>query len=261
MSSSDLACEANRARYARQLSLPQWGEAAQERLTRARVMLVGAGGLGSPVALYLAGAGVGQLYLSDGDRVGLSNLHRQILFTQADLNQPKTQAAQRHLARLNPGCRVSPLPAVSPDPLPDLLCPQGQPLDLVIDCTDNLASRQAVNAACVAAAVPLLSGAVAGWQGLLALFEPARRATQGCYHCLFPGQDEAGNCANAGILGPMAGLIASQLALEALRFVAGLPSPNTGQVLRHDAVSGRWQRFALSRDPGCPVCASSLEEE
>lgn len=261
MSSVEPNSEANWARYARQLSLPQWDEAAQARLTRARVLLVGAGGLGSPVALYLAGAGVGQLLISDGDRVGLSNLHRQILFTQADLNQPKTQAAQRHLARLNPGCRVFALPAVSPDLLPELLCPQGQPLDLVIDCTDNLASRQAVNAACVAAAVPLLSGAVAGWQGLLALFEPGRRDTQGCYHCLFPAQDEAGSCTNAGILGPMAGLIASQLALEALRFLAGLPSPNSGQVLRHEALSGRWQRFALSRDPGCRVCAASLKEQ
>ena len=102
------------------------------------------------------------------------------------------------------------------------------------------------------------------WQagrGLLALFEPTRRAAQGCYHCLFPAQDEAGSCANAGILGPMAGLIASQLALEALRFLVGLPGPNSGQVLRHDALSGYWQRFALSRDPGCPVCGSSVEEQ
>lgn len=242
-------------RYARQLSLPQWGELQQQRLASSRVLMVGVGGLGSPVALYLVGAGLGQLFISDGDRVGLSNLHRQILYTQQDLNQPKTQAARRHLVRLNSACRVTALPPVDADNLPSLLAPQGQAVDLVLDCSDNLQTRQRVNAACVAASVPLLSGAVAGWQGLIALFEPGRRGTQGCYHCLFPTEQPGGDCAGAGILGPVAGLMACQQALEALRFLAGLPSPNQGSLLRYDGLGDRWQRLRLHRDPDCPICA------
>lgn len=248
-------------RYGRQMLLPEIGEPGQQLLGQARVLIVGLGGLGSPAALYLAAGGVGQLWLSDDDVVATSNLQRQILYTSADLQQPKRNAARKRLAQLNPNIRCYAVTAFAESNGKQLLQPDGQSVDLVLDCSDNMVTRQLLNRCCVELQIPLLSAAVSGWQGSLLLFDyranaiSAAEPDPGCYHCLYPLQEEPVlNCQSAGIIGPLAGMLGSWQALEAMKFLLGLPSLAVGHLQQVDGLSGRWQRVALRADPCCPVC-------
>ena len=234
-------------RYSRQLVLAQWGEAAQDELGSASVLVVGAGALGSPVATYLAGAGVGRLGIVDDGDVELSNLHRQHLHFTPDVGVPKAQSAAAKLEFLNPDVQVEPYQARFE---PTMV--EGQ--DLVVDCTDAFATRYAVNAACCAARVPLVEGGVAGLGGLVMAIRPGETA---CYRCAFPQAPPPGavpSCAEAGILGPAAGVIGSLQALEALKLLAGLPGALTGAFLQVDLAAGDFLRVAVARRADCPDC-------
>ena len=202
-------------RYSRQLVLPEWSEAAQRALGDASVLVVGAGALGSPVATYLAGAGVGRLGIVDDGDVELSNLHRQHLHFTPDLGVPKAHSAAAKLGFLNPEIVVEPYQAPF-----NAAMVEGQ--DLVVDCTDSFEARYAINAACCAAGVPLVEGGVVGLSGLVMAIRPGETA---CYRCAFPHAPAgAASCAEAGVLGPAAGVIGSLQALEALKLLAGLPA-------------------------------------
>jgi len=248
-------------RYGRQMLLPEIGERGQQRLGQARVLIIGLGGLGSPVALYLAAGGIGQLWLSDDDVVATSNLQRQILYTSADLQRPKRDAARKRLAQLNPNIRCHAVKGLNESNSKQLLQPDGQAVDLVLDCSDNMATRQLLNRCCVELQIPLLSAAVSGWQGSLLLFDfrpsaiSAAEPDPGCYHCLYPLQEEPVlNCQNAGIVGPVAGMLGTLQALEAVKFLLGLPSSVVGHLQHFDGLSGCWRRVGLRADPLCPIC-------
>jgi molybdopterin/thiamine biosynthesis adenylyltransferase len=234
-------------RYSRQLVLPEWSEAAQRALGEASVLVVGAGALGSPVATYLAGAGVGRLGIVDDGDVELSNLHRQHLHFTPDLGVPKAQSATAKLAFLNPDIVVEPYQAAFNAAMAD-----GH--DLVVDCTDSFAARYAVNAACCAAGVPLVEGGVVGLNGLVMAIRPGETA---CYRCAFPqAPASAASCAEAGVLGPAAGVIGSLQALEALKLLAGLPAL-TDAFLQVDLHSLDFLRVAVRRRPDCPDCGAT----
>jgi molybdopterin/thiamine biosynthesis adenylyltransferase len=234
-------------RYSRQLVLPDWSEAAQLALHRASVLVIGAGALGSPVALYLAGAGVGRLGVVDGDDVELSNLPRQPLHFTPDIGVPKAHSAAAKLRFLNPGVVVEPYQArFSPAML------EGH--DLVVDCSDSFATRYEVNAACCEAGVPLVEGGVLGMAGLVMAIRPGETA---CYRCAFPEPPpNAPSCAEAGVLGPAAGTIGSLQALEAVKLLAGVGEPLTDAFLQADLATHTFIRVAVSRRADCPDCAA-----
>jgi len=238
-------------RYSRQLLLPPLDAAGQLKLKQSRVLIAGLGGLGSPVALYLAAAGVGEIHLCDFDQVELSNLARQILYDTDTIGENKVEAAAKRLSRLNP--HIKPLPkniALDSENLPE----QVKCVDLVLDCTDNFTVREALNAACVIVRKPLISGAAIGLQGQLAVFD-LRKPESPCYHCLYgSGEDEALGCNEAGILGPVLGVIGSLQALEALKCLAGLGELASGRLRLFNAENGRFRELAIAKDPACPVC-------
>jgi adenylyltransferase/sulfurtransferase len=217
-----------------------------------RVLLVGVGGLGAPVAMYLAAAGVGELVLSDHDRVDLANLHRQIIFGSDDVGRAKVDGASAALARLNPDVTVTTLPRrLDPDELEE----RARAADVVIDATDNFSTRFAINRACVRAGTPLVSGAVIRLEGQVAVFD-TRRPDSPCYRCLYEDIPEEGErCAETGILGPVAGIIACIQATEAVKLLLGFGEPLTGRLLVLDAEAMQWRTIRLRRDPACPVCA------
>lgn len=247
-------------RYGRQLLLPELGEAGQQRLRNARVLLVGLGGLGSASALYLAAAGVGELWLCDGDTVEVSNLQRQIIYGGEQLAQPKNRAAAKRLVALNPAVRCHSVPALDETNHWQLLAPAGRPVDLVLDGSDNMATRQRLNRACVELQIPLLTAAATGWQGQLALLDH-RQSHGPCYHCLYPDEQEpARNCRTAGILGPVVGMMGVMQALEAIKFLAEIPGQTNGVLHRFDGLAGRWQTLQLVADPACPVCAGRANQ-
>jgi molybdopterin/thiamine biosynthesis adenylyltransferase len=237
-------------RYSRQLVLPEWSEAAQRALGAASVLVVGAGALGSPVATYLAGAGVGRLGIVDDGDVELSNLHRQHLHFTPDVGVPKAHSAVAKLGFLNPDTIVEPYQARFAEAMVE-----GQ--DLVVDCTDSFATRYAVNAACCAAGVPLVEAGVAGLGGLVMAIRPGETA---CYRCAFPQEPPAGavpTCAQAGVLGPAAGVIGSLQALEALKLLAGLPGTLTDAFLQVDLAAGEFVHVKVRRRDDCPDCAAA----
>ena len=235
-------------RYSRQLVLPEWSEAAQRALGEASVLVVGAGALGSPVATYLAGAGAGRLGIVDDGDVELSNLHRQHLHFTPDLDVPKAHSAAAKLGFLNPEIVIEPYPAAF-----NAAMLEGQ--DLVVDCTDSFAARYAINAACCEAGVPLIEGGVVGLSGLVMAILPGRSA---CYRCAFPQAPEhAASCAEAGVLGPAAGVVGSLQALEALKLLAGLPSPLTDAFLQVDLLTLDFLRVKVRRRPDCPDCSAA----
>lgn len=234
-------------RYSRQLVLPEWSEAAQRALGDASVLVVGAGALGSPVATYLAGAGVGRLGVVDDGDVELSNLHRQHLHFTPDLGVAKAHSAASKLGFLNPDIVVEPYQAHF-----NAAMVEGQ--DLVVDCTDSFEARYAINAACCAAGVPLVEGGVVGLSGLVMAIRPGETA---CYRCAFPQAPEgAASCAEAGVLGPAAGVIGSLQALEALKLLAGLPAL-TDAFLQVDLLSLDFLRVTVRRRSDCPDCSSA----
>jgi molybdopterin/thiamine biosynthesis adenylyltransferase len=233
------------------LLLEEIGIAGQERFGRSRVLLVGAGGLGSPAASYLVAAGIGRLMLLDHDKVDLTNLQRQVLHTTGRIGQPKATSAAQALHALNPEVLIDArVERASAANLPQLL----QGIDVVVDCCDNRATRYAINRACVAARVALVSGAASAMSGQLAVFD-LRRADAPCYACLFPegpGSDES--CATTGVFAPLTGVIGALQAAEALRLLYPFGDGSSGQLLTVDAVDMgfRWMHF--ERDPHCPVC-------
>jgi adenylyltransferase/sulfurtransferase len=239
-------------RYSRQILLPQVGIEGQRRLLAATALVVGAGGLGSPVALYLAAAGVGHIVIADPDLVEISNLQRQILHATPDLDRLKVDSAKDRLRALNPDVRVSAVP----DRLTgELLREQVDRADVIIDGSDNFATRFAVNAACVAARKPLVSGAVIRLEGQVAVFRPDQ-VDSPCYRCLYQMEEELEeSCTETGVLAPVAGIVGSIQATEALKLLAGIGQPLVGRLLIIDAATMDVRILRMSRDPHCPVCA------
>jgi adenylyltransferase/sulfurtransferase len=240
-------------RYSRQIMLPGFGVEAQRSLLGARVLVVGLGGLGSPAAMYLATAGVGHLLLADFDAVDLSNLQRQLLHGTADIGRTKAASAIDTLSALNPDIRLE---AVKGSLDATRLEALAERVDLILDCSDNFATRYAVNAACFKAGIPLVSGAAIRTEGQVSVFSGQPGGP--CYQCLYPndgGGDET--CARVGVLAPLVGIIGSIQATEAIKLLTGLGKPLFGRLLLLDALTMEWRSLRLPADPACPVCAQS----
>ena len=247
---------AEQQRYSRQLLLPELGLSGQEKLKQAKILLIGAGGLGSPAALYLAAAGVGTLAISDGDCVDLSNLHRQILHRTDTIGTPKTRSAAAQLHALNPLVRVLELPALSAANIDELL----PNFDIVVDGSDNFATRFLVADACVKHKKTLVYGAVLRFEGQVSVFMGPSDVTGSapCYRCLFPAPpppEHAPSCAQAGVLGVVPGVIGTLQATEAIKLITGIGSPLSGRLLMFDAKNMRFREISIPRDPHCPSCA------
>jgi molybdopterin/thiamine biosynthesis adenylyltransferase/rhodanese-related sulfurtransferase len=243
-------------RYSRHLRLPQVGLEGQRKLAAARVLLVGAGGLGSPAAFYLAAAGVGRLVLADDDVVDRSNLQRQILHTEARIGVPKVDSAREALGALNPRVGIETHRVrVSADNVESLV----RDVDVVVDGADNFAARYLLSDACVQLGKPLVYGAVHRFEGQVSVFDAGRqRGRAPCYRCLFPeppAPEDAPNCAEAGVLGVLPGIIGLLQATEAIKLLLGLGEPLTGRLLHFDALRLRFRETRLQADPACPVCA------
>ena len=241
-------------RYSRHILLDPIGIEGQERFLAARALVIGAGGLGSPAALYLAAAGVGTLALADGDTVDLTNLQRQILHTEASVGRPKAESGRDALQRLNPETRVEVIARRLEGA--DLEAEVAK-ADVVLDCCDNFATRHAVNRACVKLGKPLVSGAAVRFDGQISVFD-TRQPGAPCYHCLFPeGEDvEEVRCATMGVFAPLTGIIGTLQAAEALKLLAGCGQTLGGRLLLLDALTMEWRTVRLQKDPGCPVCGS-----
>ncbi len=248
----DAFSQAELERYARHIVLREIGGVGQKQLKAAKVLVVGAGGLGSPALLYLAGSGVGTIGVIDDDDVALSNLARQVIHTDARSDMPKVFSAQIAMKALNPHVEVRPYHRKLDDDIAKELI---ETYDLVLDGCDNFATRQLVNRACVATQTPLISGAITGWEGQVSLFDPARGAP--CYACLHPHEPADGlapSCTEGGVAGPLPGIIGAMMALEAVKVITGAGEPLLGRLLIHDALSVETRVLRLKRAPECPVC-------
>lgn len=241
-------------RYARHILLDEFGIESQEKLLAARVLVIGAGGLGSPAALYLASAGVGHIILADHDTVELSNLQRQILHTDARIGSLKAESGRQTMLALNPDVVVE--VRTTRMEAEDLRAVIAN-VDVVLDCTDNFATRHAVNKACVEHRTPLVSGAAIRFDGQISVFDP-RDPEAPCYSCLFPEADdvEALNCATTGVFAPLVGIIGSMQAAEAIKVIADVGKTLKGRLLMLDAFDMQWHSVRVKRDPACLVCAS-----
>jgi adenylyltransferase/sulfurtransferase len=238
-------------RYSRQILLPHIGIEGQQRLLGASVLVVGVGGLGAPLAMYLTASGVGKLVLSDGDRIDLSNLQRQILYGTDDVGQLKVTVARQRLQALNPEvnivCHARRLDAGE-------LAAQVREVDVVVDASDNFATRFMLNRVCVAERKPLVSGAVIRLEGQVTVFGLDRPESP-CYRCLYQDMDEvAETCSETGVLGSVAGVIASVQATEVVKVLLGIGQPLIGRLMLLDALCMEWRTLALRKDPACPVC-------
>jgi molybdopterin/thiamine biosynthesis adenylyltransferase len=236
-------------RYARHLVLAEVGGPGQQRLKAARVAVVGLGGVGAPAALYLAAAGLGTLRLIDDDRVSVSNLQRQIAFSTSDVDRPKVEAGAETLTALNPHVRIEPrsqrLTAAGAAALLEAC-------DVVIDGADDFETRFAVNAACLALGIPLVSGALGRWSGQVGVFDG-----RPCYRCMVPETPpDADTCARVGVVGALAGVVGSMAALETIKLVAGAGAPLTGRLLLYDGLAGTARTVRVAADPRCPACAT-----
>ncbi len=239
-------------RYSRHILLDQVGIAGQEALLAAHALIVGAGGLGSPVALYLAAAGVGRITLADHDVVDLTNLQRQIAHDLASVGRNKAHSAAARMRGMNPDVHVIELPLRLEGASLDAAIAAA---DVVLDCSDNFATRHAVNRACVAHRKPLVSGAAVRFDGQVAVFD-LRREEAPCYACLFPehAQDAEMRCAEFGVFAPLVGVVGAMQALEALKLLIGIGTSLSGRLLLFDALAADWRAIRLKRDPGCGVC-------
>jgi adenylyltransferase/sulfurtransferase len=244
-------------RYSRQIMLPDVDIDGQEAWLGSRVLIIGLGGLGSPVAMYLAAAGVGELVLVDDDEVDLSNLQRQIIHSTPRIGQTKVESARQTLMALNPDIRIQTLcERLSEQRLEALVAG----VDLVVDCCDNFGTRFAVNRACVAHRRPLVSGAAIRLEGQVAVFD-ARQPDSPCYQCLYrDGEDENLTCSESGVLAPLVGIIGSVQAMEALKVLAGIGQPLVGRLQLLDARSMDWRTLKLKKDPSCMVCSQGGKE-
>ena len=240
-------------RYSRHILLPQIDVEGQQRLLAARALVVGAGGLGSPAALYLAAAGVGTLALADGDSVDLTNLQRQILHHQAGVGRPKAESGRDSLAQINPECRVLPLVERLTGAA---LEAQVEAADVVLDCCDNFATRHAVNRACVKHGKALVSGAAIRFDGQVSVFD-SRSPASPCYHCLFPEAEEVEEvrCAVMGVFAPLTGIIGCVQAAEAMKLIIGAGRSLAGRLLLLDGLAMEWRSINIPRDPACAVCS------
>ena len=239
-------------RYSRHVLLTELGPDAQEKFTAAHALVIGVGGLGAPSAQFLAAAGVGTLTICDADDVDLTNLQRQILYATSDIGAAKVDAAAQRLTAVNPDVRIQRIARrVGAAELASLVAAA----DVVLDCSDNFATRHAVNAACVRAGTPLVSGAALRFDGQVAVFDP-RDAHSPCYHCLFGDGDELEEtrCATMGVFAPLVGIIGSTQAAEALKLIAGVGTSLAGRLLLLDALAMQWRELRVPRDPACPIC-------
>jgi len=251
--------EAELERYARHIVLREVGGPGQKRLREARVLVIGAGGLGAPVLTYLAAAGVGTIGVIDHDEVSNSNLQRQVIFRDADIGKPKVFAAQAALVALNPFITVRPYHRrLTEEIAVDLM----SDYDLVLDGTDNFETRFLVNRSAVAAGKPLISGAISQWEGQISVFDPGHDAP--CYECIFPKAPADGlapSCAEAGVMGPLPGVIGAMMAGEAVKLITGAGVPLRGEMLIYDALYGESRKLKLSRRADCPVCGTGKGDE
>lgn len=240
-------------RYSRHILLPEVDIDGQEALLAATVLVVGLGGLGSPVALYLAAAGVGRLLLVDHDEVDLSNLQRQIVHRQSSIGKRKVDSAAATLSALNPDIQIETIDAdLDPDALNTLVARA----DVVVDATDNFRIRYALNDACWASSVPLVSGAAIRWEGQVAVFDP-RDPHSPCYRCLYgTGDDGALNCSENGVAAPLVGVIGTTQALETMKLLTGVGETLIGYVLYLDGKHMEWRKLRLPKYPQCPTCAN-----
>jgi adenylyltransferase/sulfurtransferase len=238
-------------RFSRQIMLPAIGVEGQEKLLNSRVLIVGLGGLGSPAAIYLAAAGVGELILVDFDQVDLSNLQRQIIHATNDIGRKKVDSARDNLLNINPECKISTIDyKLDGKQLSD----QVAEADLVLDCSDNFATRFAINSACVANRTPLVSGAAIRMEGQVSVF--TGQSGDPCYRCLYGPGDEEESCTENGILAPVAGIIGSTQATEAIKLLTGIGASLNGRLLLLDAMQMQWRTLKLKADPQCPVCTN-----
>jgi adenylyltransferase/sulfurtransferase len=233
--------------------LPEIGAEGQLRLAESRALIIGLGGLGSPAAMYLAAAGIGALVLSDPDQVELSNLQRQIIHDSERIGQDKVVSARRYLHTLNPECQLH---AIATALEGAELTAQVSAADVVLDCSDNFATRFAVNAACVATGTPLVSGAAIRWEGQLAVYSGRRGSP--CYRCLYADTGEPeDSCTSNGVAAPVVGIIGSMQAVETIKLLTGAGTPLTGRLLILDALHMHWRELHLKADPHCPVCGDA----
>jgi len=249
--------EAELDRYARHIVLREVGGPGQKRLKQARVMVVGAGGLGAPVLTYLAAAGVGRIGVIDDDEVANSNLQRQVIFRDAQIGMPKVFAAEETVRAQNPHVEMRPYQRRLTD---DIAAELFAEYDLILDGTDNFETRYLSNRAAVEAGKPLISGAISQWEGQVSVFDPAKGAP--CYECIFPEAPAEGlapSCAEAGVIGPLPGVIGSMMAVEAVKIITGAGAPLRGEMLIYDALYGESRKFTLARREDCPVCGNQGE--
>ncbi|HEX6722915.1 MAG TPA: molybdopterin-synthase adenylyltransferase MoeB [Burkholderiaceae bacterium] len=247
--------DAQLLRYSRHILLDVFGIEGQQRLLRARALIVGAGGLGSPAALYLGSAGVGHITLVDPDQVDVTNLQRQIAHNLARVGQPKAESARASIAAINPDVQVrARVLRADAQSLPALVAEA----DVVLDCSDNYKTRHAINAACVRARVPLVAGAAIRFDGQISVYD-ARDASCPCYACVFPPDAafEDVQCSTLGVFAPLVGIIGTLQAAEALKILAGVGEPLSGRLQMLDARTMQWSEMRLVRQPSCPVCGVS----
>jgi len=242
-------------RYSRHILLNEIGIEGQEKISNSHALIIGAGGLGSPVALYLASAGVGHITIVDNDSVDMTNLQRQIAHTMSRVDQPKVLSAQTAMAAINPHVLVTPIMARADAALLDTLVAQA---DVVLDCCDNFATRHAINAACVKHQKPLVSGAAIRFDGQVCVYDP-RDPSSPCYACVFPPDTtfEETRCATMGVFAPLVGIIGSMQAAEALKLLSGAGRPLTGRLLMLDGRSMEFTEVRIGRHANCPVCSNT----
>jgi len=238
-------------RYSRQIMLPQVDIEGQQKLLDAKVLIIGAGGLGSPASLYLAAAGVGQITIYDDDEVDLSNLQRQITHYTNDIGTDKVISTQQTLKKVNPEIKVI---AVKQRLAGDQLKSEVNNADIVLDCCDNFSTRFAINAACVEHKTALVSGAAIRFEGQVTVFTPGT-ANSPCYNCLYADTgEEMQNCATNGVISPITGIIGSVQAMEAMKLIMGIGETLTGRLLLLDGLSMQWNEMKLRRNSQCPTC-------
>ena len=238
-------------RYSRQIMLPEFDYDGQQSVADARVLVIGVGGLGSPAAMYLAAAGVGNLVLVDDDVVELSNLQRQIVHRESTVGQSKVASAEQTLSDINPHCQVT---AINERLDKAALDRQIQLADIVLDCTDNFSSRYLTNRLCIRAKTPLVSAAAIRWEGQLMVIDP-RDEQAPCYECLYgEGQEQNLNCSETGIMSPVVGMMGTWQALEAIKVLSGAGQPLTGKLSVFDGLTGQWRQLKLPRNPKCTAC-------
>ena len=239
-------------RFSRQTLLKSIGEPGQQALKNAKVLIVGVGGLGNPVSLYLNAAGVGNIYLADGDSIDISNLHRQILFNETDIGENKADTSAEKLQQLNRDTNIEVLDEMLDEELADYYFPL---VDLVLDCTDNINTRYLINRKCLEHKKPLVIGAATGFDGQHMFINP-NIPDSACYQCLFPASKKApeNNCQTLGILGPVLAIIGGMQALQAIKFLTG-HSVATNQLNIFDGLNNSWQQFSLKKQANCPICS------